>query len=377
MAIQRIRMIGDSASDYFRKVCDGLGDYAKLQPGWILDLRTSRRQDLWMDAPRPDALVGQFQSEPELHRVGEFAIPFVTTSSHIPITNGVTRVVPDNAAIGRLAAETLIDHGFVHFGFLNLPDVDYATVRGKAFVARLAEAGFTAEPLRVPRGEKDTALVRRLARLPRPMAVFAPTDAAATLTMAFAWRAEYRIPQDFAFLGVDNDNFITNQAPVPLSSIELPLHHVGYLAAQTLDRMLQGDGDVPAEQTLPPVCVHLRGSLGLHATTDSAVQAALACIAEHHCNPNLQVADIVSAASVGRRSLEKRFARELGQTILQCLLDTRVRHTQQLLRSTDLPIGAIAIKAGFNSPTHLGVAFRRITGQTPSDFRRKSRELFR
>ena len=51
-----------------------------------------------------------------------------------------------------------------------------------------------------------------------------------------------------------------------------------------------------------------------------------------------------------------------------------VEHASSLLTGTDLPIYEVARTSGMENPTHFARAFRRATGNSPSEFRRANRE---
>ena len=55
---------------------------------------------------------------------------------------------------------------------------------------------------------------------------------------------------------------------------------------------------------------------------------------------------------------------------MQYLLKFRVRQASRLLAETDLPITEVGSRCGFESPSYFTLTFRRLTGQTPRDYRR-------
>lgn len=85
------------------------------------------------------------------------------------------------------------------------------------------------------------------------------------------------------------------------------------------------------------------------------------------------VADVVQHFPVTRRSLERRFHRVLGHTILDEILRCRVERAKRLLLETDLPIKQVAYVAGFPTSARLTKAFHRAEGMSPTDWRREHR----
>jgi transcriptional regulator GlxA family with amidase domain len=89
----------------------------------------------------------------------------------------------------------------------------------------------------------------------------------------------------------------------------------------------------------------------------------------------LDVAVMAHHASVSPRTFARRFREETGTTPLQWLLTQRVHEARRLLEGTDLPIDAVAWRAGFGTAASLREHFRRATATTPTAYRRSFRPL--
>jgi transcriptional regulator GlxA family with amidase domain len=89
----------------------------------------------------------------------------------------------------------------------------------------------------------------------------------------------------------------------------------------------------------------------------------------------LDVAAMARHARVSPRTFARRFREETGTTPLQWLLGQRVLEARRLLEETDLPIDAIAWRAGFGTAASLRDHFRRATATTPTAYRRSFRPL--
>lgn len=75
---------------------------------------------------------------------------------------------------------------------------------------------------------------------------------------------------------------------------------------------------------------------------------------------------------IGARHLGRLFVEYLDASPLQMALSLRVQRAKRLLDQSDLPIPAIARRAGFSSARRMSAAFDRIYGRPPSAFRKKS-----
>jgi len=89
----------------------------------------------------------------------------------------------------------------------------------------------------------------------------------------------------------------------------------------------------------------------------------------------LDVAAMARHAGVSPRTFARRFREETGTTPLQWLLARRVEEARRLLEETDLPIDALAWRAGFGTAASLRDHFRRLMATTPSAYRRSFRPL--
>lgn len=84
----------------------------------------------------------------------------------------------------------------------------------------------------------------------------------------------------------------------------------------------------------------------------------------------LTLEEVAGAANVGKRECLRCFQRTIGVTPIQYLLKYRVRQATHLLSETELPVTEVALRCGFESPSYFSLTFRRLTGQTPLEYRR-------
>ncbi len=311
-------------------------------------------------------------------RVPTVAITLVNETVPLP------RVEGDNRRIGQLAAEHFLERGYRHYAwapFLN--DVMNAE-RFEGFSGTLAKHGLDCRVLPLAHSLRGRAwqenwagrrrrLVRELEGLPRPAAVFAYNDCLAADLIDACRDGGLRVPEEIAVLGVDNDPDVCDCAPVPLSSVRHDLEGMAYEAAALLERLMSGRKPPRGVVRIPPKGVVTRVSTDMRAVSDLHVAIALRCLSDRFRDPQISVADVVSAAGVSRRQLERSFRRETGSTIHGHLTRARVTHAAQLLAEGELKVAAIAAAAGFSGPAHLHRAFRRTAGTTPRRYRVRQR----
>lgn len=84
----------------------------------------------------------------------------------------------------------------------------------------------------------------------------------------------------------------------------------------------------------------------------------------------LTLTDIARHAAMSPRSLNRRFREQTGTTPMQWLLTQRVRHAQELLETTALPVEDIARHCGFGTAINLRQHFTRRLHMSPLAYRR-------
>lgn len=285
------------------------------------------------------------------------------------------RVVVDAARIAEVAAEELLALGRRCHVFVPMPKARrWTAMRGNAFAAKIRAAGrevFLYEPQTEWGWAKERdALAKWLSTLPRPMAVFAGNDLLAKFTLGACRDAGLEVPGDVAILGADDDETLCLSSTPTLSSIRIDFEGAGRFAAERLaalmGRPLPKRAEIVRYGTLG---VARRGSTRSgDPGTNSRMAAGLDFIAAHSYNPLLGVRDIAAAMGTGRRQAERLF-RSTGKSIRQCVEDTRMEQVCLLLKTTSMPLRAIAEECGFSSRPYLSRVFKKRFGKTPGEWR--------
>ena len=105
---------------------------------------------------------------------------------------------------------------------------------------------------------------------------------------------------------------------------------------------------------------------------DTVVSAALARIWTRG-HQAITVEQVAEGVGVTQRTLERRFQRSVGHSIVDEIIACRVNRAKRLLEETDMPVKAIAYLAGFPSEQRMRVAFAQREGLTPLKVRRRAR----
>ena len=105
----------------------------------------------------------------------------------------------------------------------------------------------------------------------------------------------------------------------------------------------------------------------------SRVMDMLSFIQEHY-DEKLTLDQIAAAASLSRRECLRTFQNSIHESPFEYLLDYRVKRAQDLLAAEtgeELSITEIALRTGFSGSAYFSKIFRRLTGMTPSEYRKK------
>ena len=309
----------------------------------------------------------------------ELGIPLVDLND-TPVFPGIPKIRPDNVAIGHQGAEHFLERGFRHFAFCGFSSEGWSCERRDGFIEALRLAGHRCDVFDVKypgvitpgwNAEQTTAMARWLRGLPKPAGVMACVDVRAFQVLDAAQHAELLVPEEIALLGVNNDMMRCELSYPPLSSVALNAHHSGYHAAELLDRMLRGEDLGIVDTRIEPLGVVTRLSTEILAVADKHVAAALSFIRVRACT-GICVDDVVKHATASRSQLEKKFRQFIGRSPQAEIRRVQLARVKELLVETDLPLKTIASMTGFEHDEYMSVVFKRVTVESPGQFRRRS-----
>jgi LacI family transcriptional regulator len=243
-------------------------------------------------------------------------------------------------------------------------------VMGKAAGARLCP-GWWLDDASPPRSQEDpSAIIGWLNGLPKPCGIFACTDSWARVVARYVRIAGYRIPEDLAVVGVDNDTTECEITSPGLSSVAIPWRQIGQTGAQLVQQALEGKDIAGKRIVVSPGEVVKRRSTEIMAIEDELVAASVAWIYEH-ADCKLTVPSVASAVGTTRQRLERRFRSVLGRTVMHEVRRAHVETAKRLLSTTSASITEIAKMSGFKNPAFFSVTFKSETGTSPAAYRRQ------
>jgi transcriptional regulator GlxA family with amidase domain len=91
---------------------------------------------------------------------------------------------------------------------------------------------------------------------------------------------------------------------------------------------------------------------------------------EQNFREQVQLADLAKYCELSATHLHRLFQRLLRMSPSEYLLALRLQEARRLLTSTELSLSAIAQNTGFFDQSHFTKRFRKMTGLTPTQFRK-------
>ena len=370
----RIGIHLDFAGGYGRGVLRGLMQYANLQSDWefvmppMYSLGSAKLDDL----RDTDGVIAMVHAARTVHRFRRAKVPLVNTARTMGAgeleKQRIVTVLPDDAAIGRMAFAYFWERHFRSFGFCGHPSVSWSHVRGEAFAAECEAHGV---PCSVT-SDVNTVSREWVTALPRPCAILAANDRYAWHAIDLCRELGISVPEEIAVVGVDNDTLLTEMVRPTLSSIDCGSERIGFEAARLLKAMMGGESVSFVPMELSPHGVISRHSTDVLSIEDEVVAEAAKFIREHAAEP-IGVDDVLREMAMSRRNLERRFRTVMRRSMLDEIRRVHLDRATKLLRETNLDIPHVAEQSGFASHVRFSTVFREHLGTTPTAYRRRFR----
>lgn len=380
---RHVALIVETSSVYGRDLLSGIVHFMRMHDEWSVFLE---QRDLWKKPPswlnewRGDGIISRATTPKLLEAVARTGVPLVEVTDRRGDSD-LPQVRSDDTATGRMGAEHLLERGFQRFGFCGFKGEAWSQRREEAFVAAVesktdAKCSCFNSPWHGPAARaweaEQESIVAWLKHFEPPFAVMACNDVRGQHVIEACSKLNLAIPEQAAVLGVDNDELLCRVCSPTLSSVIPNAEKVGFRAAELLSRLMNGHVVDEPTQMIQPLGVATRQSTDVVAIDDRGIAAALHYIRQHACR-GLSVAEVVQNTPVSRSTLERQVRKYLGRTPQEEIRQVQIKRARELLLTTDLPAERIAVLCGFEHPEYLHVVFKRITGMTTTEFRRRAK----
>jgi len=305
--------------------------------------------------------------DPERHA------PFLRRARQVSFEN-------DSSACGALAAESFARHGFCHVAYVHmLVHRFWSDERAEAFRQTAQTHGMDCSIYEVSKdavldwGAEEARFAEWLRALPKPCGILGANDMRAMQIIQVCNRIGISIPDQVSIMGVDNNDIACEFMRPSLTTIEAEHEQAGYLAAQTLHRMMCGRP--PKEEMVRygnPRIIARDSTLDLNGTARIVTRARE--FMQRFYADDISVGDVAKAAGVSRRTLERRFADVGEDSPKQVLMSIRIAAMKRLLSETTESINEIERRCGFASGLAAKTAFKAATGLTMREFRKRAQD---
>ncbi len=288
-------------------------------------------------------------------------------------------VVTDCESIVQLAAEHLLSRGLRHFAYCGVDEFYWSENRKQFFRRIMDAAGFRMHVYERPRGKKigswedeQSSIGAWILTLPKPIGIMTCNDDRGQHVLEACKVSGFRVPEDVAVIGVDNDALLCDLSDPPLTSVALNTESAGYYTAELLDRLMKGEPMNGQEIVVKATHVVVRQSTDVLAIDDANVAAAIRYIRQN-AKKKILVDDVVFQTSLGRRSLEGHFRDAIHRSIQEEIRRVRTEQISKMLIETTMPISEITSVFNFTDVEHISRYFRREKGIGPREYRKINR----
>lgn len=361
---------------------NGISQYVRSHQHWVAYLDDEGRSltdPQWLRKKKWQGVISRHTNASLVQHCRDLGLPLVDLNDTSPFP-GIPKIRPDNVGMGHLGAEHFVERGYRNFAFCGFGNEGWACERRDGFIEGLQLAGHTCHVFDVEYpgnltpfwdAKQISVLGSWLKRLPKPVAVMACDDMRALQVISAAQAGNMLVPEEVAVLGCNNDKIRCDLAYPPLSSVAPNAYQSGYQAAELLDRLLRQEDCGTVDMRVEATGVAARHSTDILAIDDKNVAAALSFIRERACF-GITVEEVLKQAFASRSQLEKKFRRYLGRSPQAEIRRVQTEKIRQLLVETDFPLKKIAELTGFEYVEYMCVVYKRLTGESPGEYRKKN-----
>jgi LacI family transcriptional regulator len=369
----KVVLLLESSREYGRQLIFGITQYTYFHGPWSFSRAPGGRDQKIPNLKEwgADGIIAHVSNQATAEKIRASGIPAVIKGFHL---SGLPSIQTDNAAIGNIGAEHLLERGFRKFAFCGYKNY-WSQERLASFKARVEQNGYQVRSLLQPRSRaswenQQQSMAKWLKSLPKPIGLLASVDDRSQDVLQACKSVGIDVPTEVAIVGVDNDPLVCRLARPQLSSIALGAENAGYDAAELLDKLMAGEKMTGQTVITKATHVEVRQSTDILAMEDRSVAVAIHFI-KQNLFKNISVDDVVDATRMARRTLQMRFKREIGRTIADEIRRLKSDQVARMLVTTNFPISKIALDLGFPGIDHISRSFKKEKGISPLEYRRR------
>lgn len=373
----KIAILIETSTTWGRRLCQGIGNYCKLNQDWTLYLEPHGENEVFFlpEGWEGDGIIARINRPDVYQRISEAGVPVVNISGQVLPGIDYHRVAPDDTKVVAMAVEHLLEQGMRNFAYSGY--TYYSEKRYEICSKILMSFGYSCY-LNPESGtwpthtwhERLRSTAEWLKQLPKPVGVIAWGTVEGRHIADACEYAGLKVAEDVSIIGWDFDDLIGEMIKPSISGVAIPTIQQGYEAAVVLDKLMKGEEPELKDNWLEPIGVITRDSTDFIAIEDEDVKAALTYIRSNAEN-SIDVSDVVSQVSVSRRTLERRFISYIGRSPADEIRRVHLERAKDLLVKTSLSVAEVALSSGWKYAEQMIPYFKEKTGMTPLEFRKK------
>ena len=384
MKRHRVALLIETSQIYGRELYEGIADYFEGGVKWstFLDQRQlSSTIPRWFTSQKWDGVISRVTTPALARVIKRMAIPAVDLTDRIaPL--GIPRIASDQEAIGELVAEHFLSRQFRNFAFCGFRGEYWSEGRLNGFRQRIQREQYTLdvynshwhEPDAMPWNLEQRELSRWIQKLPKPIGIMACNDQRGHQVLEACRLLESAVPKEVSVIGVDDDRVLCRLSDPPLSSVVPNARKIGFQAAKLLSQLMNRKGQDQKEILIPPIRISSRRSSDAFAIEEPTLAAVMELIQQQSCE-GLGVSDILKQFPVSRSWLERQFRETVGATPHSLIRRTQLNRAMQLLSDSTLSLKEVSKECGFTNIEYFYYLFRKVTGETPGQYRERNSSL--
>lgn len=385
MTERAVAILFDTVGTWSLSAIEGIADYIRRHARWrMLCAPTDRTGRVGIPQGwQGDGILTRLLTKEDRQRCLSYGVPVVDLETIVDgkYDRRLAQVQTNNEVRATLIVDHLRALKLKHFACFNPPHHEYSLKRLVATQLKFKESGAScsvfwkgsAQAWHRLNWKKQQEHIKNWIHSLRPgTGVVAPDGRQGRLLCEWCHFLGVNIPDEIAVITCDDDGLLNAISTPPISGVVLASRQHGYAAAELLDRMMNGEPAPKQPVLIDPLHIITRQSTDILTLPDTDVVRAIRYVREHACE-GIRVSDVANQLSVSRRWLEKRFLEVVGHTVGYEIRKARFERAKSQLEGTELSVEHIAGICGFTTGARLCRSFRKHFGETPLDYRRRSR----
>lgn len=381
-----VALILDTNQAYDRKVVSGITRYMRQVGDWSLHMELDPQSKIPnFDEWEGHGVIADLDDLEVYTTVTKLNIPVVGIGGgygFYPKVKNIPYVYTDNHKVTELAFEHLCSKGFKNLAFCGIPENHingWARERQSQFTKSCEEykinySCYQGEEISNNNWNAIIEDIKEwLLSLEKPVGIMAANDMRAYHVLEACARAKLSVPNEVAVVGVDNDEMICSLTTPPLTSVIQGTDLLGYYASEILDQMIRKT-DCPKERVVPPLGLAVRESSDRLVISDPILTEALSFI-RNKAYSGLRVDHVADHCHVSRSTIENKFKDKLGCSVHQEITRLQLNRVKELLIQDEMNLKQISKVAGFSSTQYMSSKFKKDSGLSPAQYRKRHRHL--